>query len=225
MLVVLMPQPVIGAALVFNSCALIINGIEIIASRLLDARKTFTLGIAFAAAVASPAIAAAAHGMPEWLVPITGSPLLLGVAVALVLNPVLRIGIARRERLTISAEVLAHEAIERFVNECGARWGARRDVIERAGHVLAEVIDAIRDGELAAGDITLELGFNELQLRIRIVYAGPPLVITQVRPTREQIIESDGAMRLAGFLVAQLASNATSQAAGNLAELRITIDH
>jgi hypothetical protein len=99
------------------------------------------------------------------------------------------------------------------------------DVIERAGHVLAEVIDAIRAGELAAGDITLELGFNELQLRIRIVYAGPPLVITQVRPTREQIIESDGAMRLAGFLVARLASNATSQAIGNLAELRITIDH
>jgi hypothetical protein len=93
------------------------------------------------------------------------------------------------------------------------------DVIERAGHVLAEVIDAIRAGELAAGDITLELGFNELQLRIRIVYAGPPLMITQVRPTREQIIESDG------FLVARLASNATSQAAGNLAELRITIDH
>ena len=225
MLVVLMPQPVIGAALVFNSCALIINGIEIIASRLLDARKTFTLGLAFAAAVASPSIAAAAHGMPEWLVPITESPLFLGVAVALVLNPLLRIGIAQRERLTISADTQAHEVIERFVNECGAHWGARRDVIERAGHVLAEVIDAIRHGDLADGDITLELGFNELRLRIRIAYVGPPLVITQVRPTREEIIAADGAMRLAGFLVARLASNATSQAIGNLAELRITIDH
>jgi hypothetical protein len=50
-------------------------------------------------------------------------------------------------------------------------------------------------------------------------------VITQVRPTREEIIAADGAMRLAGFLVARLASNATSQAIGNLAELRITIDH
>ncbi len=87
------------------------------------------------------------------------------------------------------------------------------------------MIDAIRHGDLAHGDITLELGFNELQLRIRIVYVGPPLVITQVRPTREEIIEADGAMRLAGFLVARLASNATSQAIGTLAELRITLDH
>ena len=225
MLVVLMPPPVIGAALVFNSCSLVINGIEIIASRLLDARKTFTLGIAFAAAVASPSVVAAAHGIPEWLAPITNSPLFLGIAVALVLNPILRIGIARRERLTLSGAALVHEVIDRFVNECGARWGARRDVIERAGHVLAEVIDAIRHGDLAHGDITLELGFNELQLRIRIVYVGPSLVITQVRPTREEIIEADGAMRLAGFLVARLASNATSQAIGTLAELRITLDH
>ena len=81
------------------------------------------------------------------------------------LNPLLRIGIAQRERLTISADTQAHEVIERFVNECGAHWGARRDVIERAGHVLAEVIDAIRHGDLADGDITLELGFNELRLR------------------------------------------------------------
>ncbi len=96
---------------------------EIIASRLLDARKTFTLGIAFAAAVASHSVVAAAHGIPEWLAPITESPLFLGVAVALVLNPILRIGIARRERLTLSGAALAHEVIDRFVNECGARWG------------------------------------------------------------------------------------------------------
>ena len=48
------PAPVLGAALIYLSCSLLISGVSIISSRLLDTRKTFSLGIAFAFAVATP---------------------------------------------------------------------------------------------------------------------------------------------------------------------------
>jgi xanthine permease XanP len=145
--------------------------------------------------------------------------------VALVLNPIPRIGIRQRDQLTIASRTSPHDAIDKFINDCGAQWGARRDMIERAGHVVTEVIDAIRDADLATEDMTLEPGFNEQQLDIRILYGGPPLVISRTRPTREEILDNEDGAQAGRLHGGRLASRATSRASGGIAELRITIDH
>ena len=41
-----MIEVVIGAALLFNACFILISGIQIVTSRLLDSRKTFIVGLA-----------------------------------------------------------------------------------------------------------------------------------------------------------------------------------
>ena len=64
LLILTVPQPVLGAVLVFLSCSLMVSGVSIMSSRLLDTRKTFTLGIAFAFAVTTPALARAGAILP-----------------------------------------------------------------------------------------------------------------------------------------------------------------
>ena len=46
-LFVIMPGAVVGATLVFASCLVFVNGLQIITSRLLDARRTFVIGLSF----------------------------------------------------------------------------------------------------------------------------------------------------------------------------------
>jgi NCS2 family nucleobase:cation symporter-2 len=55
----LMPAPVIGATFIFTSCAIIKGGIETIASRMLDARRTLVVGLALMTGLAVEAV-------PHW---------------------------------------------------------------------------------------------------------------------------------------------------------------
>ena len=226
LLVLGIPAPVLGAALVFLSCSLLIGGVTMMTSRLLDARKTFTLGIAFAFAVATPALARAQGSLPEWMAPVIVSPLLASALVALVLNPLLRLGIRQQVQLAVAMDPVDHAAIQAFVSRAGATWGARREVIEQAQGSIAECIEAVADAELARGESLLTLGFNELQLEAQIIWHGSPLVLSDARPTKaEMLTDESAAARMAGYLVSRLASRVTSRADGGDAEIHLVFFH
>jgi len=97
-------------------------------------------------------------------------------------------------------------AIEAFMETHGAAWGARRDVIDRAGFDLAQSIETIVDSGVAAGPLEIEASFDEFNLNLRVSYDGPPLELPEVRPSNEEIMASeDGARRLAGFMLRRYA--------------------
>ena len=226
LLVLSVPAPVLGAALVFLSCSLLIGGITVMSSRLLDARKTFTLGIAFAFAVATPALTRAQPVLPDWMAPVIVSPLLASALVAILINPLLRLGIRQQVGLTVALGAADHAAVNAFVARAGAGWGARREIIEQAQGSIAECLDAIADAELAQGDGRLTLGFNELQLDVRINWQGMPLELSAARPTKAELLTDDGAAaRMAGYLVSRLASQVTSRAANGAAEVHLVFFH
>jgi NCS2 family nucleobase:cation symporter-2 len=226
LLVLALPRPVLGAALIYLSSALVMSGITIISSRLLDARKTYTLGIAFAFAVATPALTRASPVLPEWMAPVVASPLLASALVAMLLNPILRIGIRRQVELTIPAGGLAQEEVAHFISRAGAAWGARREVIAQAQGPVAECLDALVDSDLADGDCHLLLGFNELQLDARITWRGRKLPLSDRRPTKQELLtDDDAAARMAGYLIARLASQVTSREVNGLMEVHLIFDH
>jgi xanthine permease XanP len=226
LVVLTLPQPVLGAVLVFLSCSLMISGVTIMSSRLLDARKTFTLGIAFAFAVTTSALIRANALLPDWMSPVVASPLLASALVAILLNPVLRLGIRQQVELAIPAGGLPHEDIVRFISRAGAAWGARRDVIERTERLIAECLDALIDAELAADTVLLTLGFNELQLEARITWRGEPLVLARSPPTKQELLTDDkAAARMAGFLIGRLASRVTSGVVKGMAQVHLILDH
>jgi xanthine permease XanP len=225
-LVIAAPRPVLGAALVFLSCSLLISGISIMSSRLLDVRKTFCLGIAFAFAVATPALTRAGGLLPAWMAPVVAAPLLASALVAIVLNPILRLGIRQQVVLDIPPEGFSHEELASFISRAGAAWGARRDTIVQTQGPIAECLDTILDSELAEGPVRLTLGFNELQIDARITWRGTALPLSTTRPTREELLTGgDAAARMAGYLIGRLTSRVTSRSVDGSVDLRMMFDH
>ena len=96
-----MPAPVIGAATLFTSAIIFINGLQIITSRLLDARRTFVIGLAFMAAMAIELYPAFFGALPAATNVFFGSSLVLGTVTALLLNLVFRLGVRRTQQLVV----------------------------------------------------------------------------------------------------------------------------
>lgn len=226
LLVLSVPPPVFGAVLVFLSCSLMVSGVMIMSSRLLDTRKTFSLGIPFAFAVAAATLTRLHIILPDWMTPMVGSPLLIAAMIAIMLNPIMRLGIRQSIDMPIPVGGVPNEEVAKFINRAGAAWGARRDVIARAQGPIAECLDTLVDAELADGPGRLTLRFNELQLDARITWHGAPLVLSRTPPTKEELVTDDtAAARMAGYLIARLTSRVSSRVVGGMAEVRLTFDH
>lgn len=206
MLFVIMPGAVVGATLVFASCLVFINGLQIITSRMLDARRTFVIGLSFMLGLAVDVLPEVFAALPPSLRLFTSSSLLLGTLCALVLNLLFRLGVRRTVTLSVRPGDVNPSEIEAFMKTHGATWGARHEIINRASFTLQQSLETIIDGCRPQGPVTLEASFDEFNLDVRVFYAGAPLELPQKRPTDEEIMTSeDGERRLAGFMLRRYA--------------------
>jgi len=222
----IMPAPVIGAATLFTSAIIFINGLQIITSRLLDARRTFVIGLAFMAALSIEIYPAFFGGLPAATQVFFGSSLVLGTVTALLLNLVFRIGVRRVQRLPVDPLRVDSVAIEAFMETHGAAWGARRDVIDRAGFDLAQSIETIVDSGVATGALEIEASFDEFSLDLRVSYDGLPLELPETRPSNEEIMASEeGARRLAGFMLRRYADRVQATRKAGRSTILYHFDH
>src|SRR3546814_18912051 len=65
--IVLMPYPVMGAGLLYTSCFLVISGVELLFSRMLDSRRTFVVGLSLLAGIGLDLMPRAFAAAPNWL--------------------------------------------------------------------------------------------------------------------------------------------------------------
>ena len=208
----------LGAALLFSACFILINGVQIVASRLLDARRSLVVGLACCVGLSTVVFPQLLGQAPPALLPLTASPLLLGTVVALALSAIFRIGIRKIAAWRLEPDAALDE-FETFLLAAGAGWGARRDVLQRAAFAMSQAVEAVRD---AAGEpvaIQVRVTFNELRLTVELAYAGPKLVLAATAPTEAEILAEDGHLRLAGFVLARAATR--TRATWNAGEARI----
>jgi NCS2 family nucleobase:cation symporter-2 len=222
----LMPAAVVGATFVFTSCAILKGGIETIASRMLDARRTLVVGLALLTGLAVEAFPGFFQAITPSLRPVLGSPLVLGTLVGFGLNAVFRLGARRRAVLTIVPEQIDFDAIHGFVEELGGRWGARRDVVTRASFAAQQLVEVIAETCEPRGAIALSGDFDEFNLAIEARYAGHRLELPERRPSEDAIRESeDGARLLAGFLLRHNADRASVIQRGENCIVRFQFHH
>jgi len=218
-----MPKPVMGAALFFTAAFVFTSGMQMITARMLDARKTLVIGFSFAMAVMADVYQNVFMLAPAVLQPIVSNSLVLGTVCAVTLNLIMRLGIRQRVTLKLRQGENKREAIERLLSTQGARWAARREVINRAIFGAVQVVEVIGD---PAGGAEIEASFDEYNLDLLIRYAGAPLLIPEKRPTRREILASDeGERLLAGYLLRQSADRIAARAIGNRAEIYLHYDH
>ncbi len=222
----LMPSSVIGATFIFTSCTVIKGGIETIASRVLDARRTLVVGLALMTGIAVGAFPAIAHTAPRSIEPLVGSPLVLGTFVGFALNALFRIGSRRRASLSIDPAAIDMDAIRSFMDGRGGAWGARRDVVARATFAAQQMAETIADNCAPVGPIELSGSFDEFDLVVEARYTGALLELPERRPTPDEIHHhEDGVRLLAGFLLRHNADRVASLRRGEVCIVRFHFHH
>jgi NCS2 family nucleobase:cation symporter-2 len=220
------PRAVAVAALLFAVSFVIINGLQVIASRLLDARRTLTLGLAFVGGGAVDVFPAVAASAPKALIPVVGSSFVFATMIALVLNVLFRVGVKRTVNLKVEAEVIEPQKIEDFFKLNGAKWGARPDVVTRATFGVIQLIDAVRGEYWRGGALDVKASFDEFNLNVDLAYDGDALQFPEQRPSNKQIRESeDGARLMAGYMLRKCADRLRSQRKDGKAIVHLHYDH
>ncbi|MFP5212201.1 MAG: uracil-xanthine permease family protein, partial [Acidobacteriota bacterium] len=136
MIYVIMPTPVMGACLVFSVSFMILAGIQIMMSRMIDSRKTFVIGISIIFGLSVDMIPGLGKAVHPWVQPLFVSSLSLATVCAFVLNLFFRIGIAQTLKFELTPGVDTSEKVFTVMQKQGGLWGAIKDVVDRATLVI-----------------------------------------------------------------------------------------
>lgn len=208
-----MPEPVLGGILGYAASYFIISGTELALSRMMSPRRMLVVGLSIAAGVAVQVRPEIAANAPVSLAVILESPLIVASVLAIVLNAVMRLGIAQRAAITIDEGAGRHERIAEALDEWGETWGLNRVTIMQATTATNQLVEAVLD--LKDGELVLEARHDDVNLDIRVLYRGSPMVFPDKAPSPEELMnDPDGVSRMAGWLVRHLADRATATVEG-----------
>ena len=223
---VIMPAPVIGATLVFAVSFMIVVGIQIITSRMLDTRKMLVVGISIILGLSVDMVPGVYAGVPGWIKPVFSSSLSLATISVVFLNIIFRIGITAARRLVLKPGPDSGQALYDFMDTCGREWGARPEIIARATRVIAELFETCTRSGLAGGDITVDARFDEFNLDIVFGYEGRAPDFSAGPPAIEEILEDETALpRLSAEIIRRTADRLACEEKQGKTVVRIHFDH
>lgn len=166
------PAGILGAACFYSATFTIKMGIGMLAQRLVDARRTLIIGAAIVISVLTPDLRGHLD-LPSLGQQVLNSPLAVAMLAALVLNAVLRLGIPRDTSLCWRPGDAG--ALKDFAEMQGRAWGARVDLIRRAGNFLEEFAALAPRLARPGTQAELELRYNEVGLQIELSWQGEPI--------------------------------------------------
>ncbi len=224
---VIMPKPVMGAALIYAVSFMIVAGIQIIMSRMLDARRIFVVGIPLIFGLSVDALPELYENIHHpWLQPIFSSSLFLATMLVIILNLIFRIGIAKRQQLILEPGVDSSEEIFTFMEKQGSAWGARKEVIYRAISAMNELFESVSTLGLAKGKIKADVSFDEFNLDIDLRYDGMQMEFPTMRPAETDLLRDEKAtVKLSGFMITQYVDTVKSELKEGLCRVQFHFDH
>jgi NCS2 family nucleobase:cation symporter-2 len=221
-----MPDPVMGAILIYVACYMILAGIQVITSRMLDARRIFVVGIALIFGLSVDMVPGLYRGVPNLIQPLFSSSLSISTVLVVLLNLLFRIGVTKRQLLELTPGVESSQKIFDFMETQGAVWGARRDVIMRATAALNEFVESAADLGLVKGRASAEVSFDEFNLDLDIRYDGTVMEFPSRRPTEDALLSDQNAVAgLSGFLIRQYADRVNAEVKDGRCHIQMHFDH
>jgi xanthine permease XanP len=221
-----MPDPVMGAILIYAACYMILAGIQVITSRMLDARRIFVVGIALIFGLSVDMVPGLYRDVPAQIQPLFSSSLAVSTIFVVVLNLLFRIGITKRQLLELTPGVDGSQKIFEFMETKGGLWGARRDVIVRATAALNEFAESAAALGLVNGKARVEVSFDEFNLDMDIRYDGQLMEFPSRRPTEDALLADEKAtVGLSGFLIRQYTDRVRSEVVNGRCRIQLHFDH
>ncbi|MBN1166842.1 MAG: purine/pyrimidine permease [Methanospirillaceae archaeon] len=225
MIFVIMPDPVMAAAILYSMSFMLITGLNIISSRMMDVRRTFVVGLSFfmGLSVLMPGLYI---GIPSALEPIFSSTLSMATLTVIILHLVLRIGIKETATLVVERQSNIAESIFYFMKVQGGVWGARPDVITHATSAIHQCVEMICMLNRDLKEVDVKVIFDEFNLDADISYLGSEIPLAEKRPSEEEIAEDESTLpELAGFMIRRLADKVSTTQKEETAHVLIHYDH
>jgi NCS2 family nucleobase:cation symporter-2 len=222
----IMPAPVMGAALLFVLAFMIISGFHIMMSRMIDIRKTYVIALSLMFGISVDLFPDLYKTVHPWLAPLFSSSLSVTTVLALLLNLIFRLGVASRATLELSPGTSSSDAIFTFMDSQGGKWGARREVIQKAISALNELYEAAQATSGKPTAVSVEARFDELNLDLTARYAGPQVEIPTVPPGQEELLDDERALlRLSGFLIRRQADQVRIEEQDGICTVHLHFEH
>jgi NCS2 family nucleobase:cation symporter-2 len=224
-LIAIVPPPVAGAMFLLVVSYNLIAGMQIIMSRMMETRHTYIIGLSLLFGLSADAMPGAYAQLPSLFRPLFASGLTLATAMVVVLNAVFRLGISRRKTIQIEAGPEGADRLCEFIEEFGAQWGARREVVARAVSAMLEFFESITLNELALNDITITGFLDEHRFDFVIRYRGEPLEIPTERPHLTLDADPLVVRKLSGYMLSRLADSVKARYSAGVAEIEVHFEH
>ncbi|MFG1403201.1 solute carrier family 23 protein [Xanthobacter sediminis] len=223
---IVLPDAVTGALFLFLATFTTVNGLQLVASRVLDARKVLAIGMGFVTAMAYEPLRALIEGHFPELRLITFSAFAVSVLVTVTLIAIFRIGNRRRVVRHFPASATTHDEVAEFLESEGGRWGARVDVVRHAAHVAWQAIDLIGRDFVDREHPMIEVAtsYNDVIFDVMLRYQGMAPPLANRPPSAEDLLENpDLTTQLAGYLLTQLAPDLRVQRVDGCWELHFRL--
>jgi NCS2 family nucleobase:cation symporter-2 len=225
-LLTIMPPPVMASVLLFTSVFIMISGMQIISTRVLDSRRTLVIGAGILSFFVVSVFPSAFAAVPQWAQPLVTSPLVLATLVALSFNLLFRLGIRRTVSMTVDSKAIVHQEIVNFVERAAGTWGARRDVMTRVEFAVQQAVEAIVEFCKVSGPITIEISYDEFDIDAELSYDGAAVELADRPPSHEELLGTEGGPRmLSGFLIRTQADRAHCIVEGGATVLKLHFKH
>jgi len=229
--IIQIPQPVVGAIIVYTAGYMLVLGMELILSRMLNSRRTFMVGLSITVGASLMLMPELGNSVPVEFKAILTSPLTMGGLAAIGLNLLFRIGISENASIELSGSYVASDATC-FLEEHGADWGARKDVITRAGAAVGEALEALQINHMAKDFITLYASFDEFKLVLKLEYEGEAFSLKKQKVDISALLMEDDETALddamsnmSGHLIRNLANKVSSAEQAGIASLTLQFAH
>lgn len=221
-----MPQPVMGAVVVYVSCFMILGGIQVMMSRMFDTRRIFVTGLALIFGLSVAIVPRIYAGVPSWIRPLFSSPLALGTVMVVVLNLLFQLGTWKRKAFEIDPNAVDGENESRRIMEAqGATWGMRPEVAIRSAECLHELMIYLNQIGVHL-PVNVEARFDEFNLDLEIQYAGAAIRFPDEPPTLDAIASKAEAMPLlSAYLVRGYADAASVSSQAERSRVHLHFDH
>jgi NCS2 family nucleobase:cation symporter-2 len=193
---------------------------------MLDARRTFVVGIALIFGLSVDMVPGLYRDVPDVIQPLFSSSLSISTVLVVLLNLLFRIGITKRRSLELTPGVDGSQKIFEFMETQGSIWGARREVIMRATAALNEFVESAATLGFVRGSAVADVSFDEFNLDLDIRYAGTLMEFPSRRPTAEALLADDsGVAGLSGFLIRQYADRVKAEHENGRCRILMHFDH
>ena len=220
-----MPAPVIGAILIYSACFIVVGGLQLLTSRMLDVRRIFGVGIALIFGL-SVEISPDLYGhVPEILRPVFSSSVALATVLVVLLSLLFRLGVARKISYKVAPGPAAFNTTHFMIEEQGAAWGMRHEVAIRAEHAINEVVNSAWAFNPELQSLEVTVAFDEISLEVEIDYEGTPLTIAESAPSVEDLATDQGIIALSTYMIRQYADRVKVKNRKGVCTVLIHLDH